>query len=90
MSHKPLESFVDGIGNGIGYGAILLIVSFFRELFGSGTLFGYSVIPQSWYAENGGFYQNNGLFILPPMALVIVGVIIWIQRSRNKELCEKN
>ena len=89
MSHKPLESFVDGIGNGIGYGAILLIVSFFRELFGSGTLFGYSVIPQSWYAENGGFYQNNGLFILPPMALVIVGVIIWIQRSRNKELCEK-
>ena len=68
MSHKPLESFVDGIGNGIGY----------------------SVIPASWYAENGGFYQNNGLFILPPMALVIVGVIIWIQRSRNKELCEKN
>ena len=90
MSHKPLESFVDGIGNGIGYGAILLIVSFFRELFGSGTLLGYSVIPASWYAENGGFYQNNGLFILPPMALIIVGVIIWIQRSHNKELCEKN
>ena len=90
MSHKPLESFVDGIGNGIGYGAILLIVSFFRELFGSGTLLGYSVIPACWYAENGGFYQNNGLFILPPMALIIVGVIIWIQRSHNKELCEKN
>ncbi len=90
MSHRPLESFVDGIGNGIGYGAILLIVSFFRELFGSGTLLGYSVIPAGWYAENGGFYQNNGLFILPPMALIIVGVIIWVQRSRNKELCEKN
>ena len=90
MSHKPLESFIDGVGNGLGYGAILMIVSFFRELFGSGTLFGYSVIPQSWYYDNGGFYQNNGLFILPPMALVIVGVIIWIQRSRNKELCEKN
>ena len=90
MSHKPLESFVDGIGNGLGYGAILMIVSFFRELFGSGTLFGYQVIPVGWYVENGGFYQNNGLFILPPMALVIVGVIIWIQRSRNKDLCEKN
>jgi Na+-transporting NADH:ubiquinone oxidoreductase subunit D len=90
MSHKPLESFVDGIGNGLGYGAILMIVSFFRELFGSGTLFGYQVIPAGWYLENGGFYQNNGLFILPPMALVIVGVIIWIQRSRNKDLCEKN
>ena len=90
MSHKPLESFVDGSGHGIGYGAILLIVSFFRKLFGSGTLLGYSVIPAGWYAENGGFYQNNGLFILPPMALVIVGVIIWIQRSHNKELCEKN
>ncbi len=53
-------------------------------------MLGYSVIPAGWYAENGGFYQNNGLFILPPMALIIVGVIIWVQRSRNKELCEKN
>ncbi len=90
MANKPWESFLDGIGNGLGYGFILIIVSFFRELFGSGTLFGYAVIPENWYVANGGHYLNNGFFILPPMALIIVGIIIWVHRSRNKELCEKN
>ena len=88
MQNKPWESFRDGIGNGLGYGLILFIISFFRELFGSGTLLGYRIIPESWYAANGGFYYNNGLFILPPMALIIVGIIIWVHRSRNKDLCE--
>ena len=60
-----------------------------RELFGSGQLFGYQVIPESWYAANGGFYSNNGLMLLPPMALIIVGCIIWIHRSLNKDLQEK-
>ena len=88
MQNKPWASFLDGIGNGLGYGLILFIIAFFRELFGSGTLLGYQIIPDSWYAANGGFYYNNGLFILPPMALIIVGVIIWVHRSRNKDLCE--
>ncbi len=88
MQNKPWESFLDGIGNGLGYGLILFIISFFRELFGSGTLLGYQIIPESWYAANGGFYYNNGLFILPPMALIIVGIVIWVHRSRNKDLCE--
>lgn len=86
MGNKPWASFLDGIGNGVGYGIILLIVAFFRELLGSGTLWGYQVIPQ-WCYEHG--YVNNGLMILPPMALIIVGIIIWIHRSRNKELQEK-
>ena len=88
MQNKPWASFLDGIGNGLGYGLILFIIAFFRELFGSGTLLGYQIIPESWYAANGGFYYNNGLFILPPMALIIVGIIIWVHRSRNKDLCE--
>ncbi|MBO7200487.1 MAG: NADH:ubiquinone reductase (Na(+)-transporting) subunit D [Bacteroidales bacterium] len=88
MQNKPWESFLDGIGNGLGYGLILIIVAFFRELFGSGTLLGFQIIPESWYAANGGFYYNNGFFILPPMALIIVGIIIWVHRSRNKDLCE--
>ncbi|HIW11416.1 MAG TPA: NADH:ubiquinone reductase (Na(+)-transporting) subunit D [Candidatus Rikenella faecigallinarum] len=86
MGNKPWASFLDGIGNGVGYGIILLIVAFFRELLGSGTIWGYQVIPQ-WCYEHG--YVNNGLMILPPMALIIVGIIIWIHRSRNKELQEK-
>jgi Na+-transporting NADH:ubiquinone oxidoreductase subunit D len=88
MQNKPWPSFLDGVGNGLGYGLILVIVAFFRELFGSGTLLGFQIIPESWYAANSGFYYNNGFFILPPMALIIVGVIIWIHRSRNKDLCE--
>lgn len=87
MANKPWPSFLDGVGNGVGYGLILVLIAFFRELFGSGTLFGYQVIPQGLYEVG---YANNGLFILPPMALILVGVFIWIQRARNKELIEKN
>ena len=89
LGNKPWDSFLDGIGNGLGYGAILLIVAFFRELFGSGTLFNIRVIPESWYIANGGFYSNVGIMLFPPMALVIVGVIIWVHRSFNKDLQEK-
>lgn len=89
LGNKPWDSFLDGVGNGLGYAAILLIVAFFRELFGSGTLFGMQVIPQSWYLANGGFYSNVGLMLFPPMALIIVGCIIWIHRSFNKDLQEK-
>ncbi len=87
MANKPWPSFLDGVGNGVGYGLILVLIAFFRELFGSGTLFGYRVIPDGLYEAG---YSNNGLFILPPMALILVGVFIWIQRARNKELIEKN
>jgi len=86
MANRPLPAFMDGIGNGLGYGLILLIVAFFRELFGSGTLFNYQVIPQSLY--NAG-YVNNGMMILPPMALITVGVIIWVQRHYQGSLVEK-
>ena len=89
LGNKPWDSFLDGIGNGLGYAAILLIVAFFRELFGSGTLFGIRIIPESWYIANGGFYSNVGIMLFPPMALIIVGVIIWVHRSFNKELQEK-
>ena len=89
LGNKPLDSFLDGIGNGLGYAAILLIVAFFRELFGSGTLFGIQIIPQSWYIANGGFYSNVGIMLFPPMALIIVGAIIWVHRSFNKDLQEK-
>jgi len=86
MANKPWDSFWDGIGNGLGYGLILLTISFFRELLGSGSLMGYAVIPKSFY-EMG--YLNNGLMILPPMALIVIGVIVWVQRSLNKNLIEK-
>ena len=89
LGNKPWDSFLDGIGNGLGYAAILLIVAFFRELFGSGTLFGIQVIPESWYIANGGFYSNVGIMLFPPMALIIVGTIIWVHRSFNKDLQEK-
>ena len=89
LGNKPWDSFLDGIGNGLGYAAILLIVAFFRELFGSGTLFGIRIIPESWYIANGGFYSNVGIMLFPPMALIIVGVIIWVDRSFNKDLKEK-
>ncbi len=89
LGNKPWDSFLDGIGNGLGYAAILLIVAFFRELFGSGTLFNIRVIPESWYIANGGFYSNVGIMLFPPMALVIVGAIIWVHRSFNKDLQEK-
>ena len=86
LGHGPWESFLDGVGNGVGYGLILVIVAFFRELFGSGTLFGYPVVPQCLYDWG---YQNNGLMILPPMALITVACIIWVHRLRNKDLKEK-
>ena len=87
MSNKPWPAFLDGIGNGLGYGLILIIVAFLREFLGSGTIFDIQVIPESFY--NFG-YVNNGLMILPPMALITVGVIIWIQRYYSRELIEKN
>ncbi|MCW0481141.1 NADH:ubiquinone reductase (Na(+)-transporting) subunit D [Gaoshiqia sediminis] len=88
LGNKPWPSFLDGLGNGAGYGAILVIVGFFRELLGSGSIFGFKLIPESWYIVNGGFYSNNGMMILPPMALITVGVIIWVQRSKNRKLIE--
>ncbi len=88
LGNKPWPSFLDGIGNGAGYGAILVIVGVFREILGSGSLLGYRIIPESWYLANGGFYSNNGMMILPPMALITVGVIIWVQRSKNRKLIE--
>lgn len=87
LANKPWQSFLDGIGNGLGYSIILIIVAAVRELFGSGTLMGYPVIPQFLYDMG---YENNGLMILPPMALITVACIIWVHRSRNKDLQEKN
>jgi len=87
LANKPWPSFMDALGNAFGYGLILIIVSFFRELFGSGTLMGYQVIPNGFY-EFG--YANNGLMVLPPMALIVVGIIIWVQRSKNSDLIEQN
>ena len=86
MHNKPWPSFLDGIGNGLGYAMVLVIVGFFRELLGSGSLLGHKVIPQ-WLYDAG--YTDNGLMILPPMALIVVACVIWVQRSRDKELQEK-
>lgn len=85
LSNHPWPAFLDGIGNGLGYGIILIIVSFFRELFGSGTLFGFQIFPQWWYDAG---YMNNGMMILPPMALIVVACIIWVHRIKNKDLQE--
>ncbi|MFC2322388.1 MAG: NADH:ubiquinone reductase (Na(+)-transporting) subunit D [Tannerella forsythia] len=87
LGNRPWESFLDGVGNGVGYGIILIVVAFFRELFGSGTLLGYQVIPKAFYDLG---YVNNGLMIMPPMALILCALIIWIHRSRNKDLQEEN
>ena len=86
LANRPWESFLDGIGNGLGYGIILVVIAFFRELLGSGTLFGFHVIPEAAYAFG---YVNNGLMIMPPMALIGCAVIIWAHRARNKELQEQ-
>ena len=86
MANRPWPSFLDGVGNGIGYAIILIIVGFFRELLGSGTLLGFQVIPQCFYEAG---YVNNGLMILPPMALIVVACIIWVHRSINKDLQEQ-
>ena len=86
MANGPWKSFLDGIGNSFGYAWILIAVAFFRELLGSGTLFGYPVLEKMGLYEFG--YENNGMMILPPMALITVGIIIWIQRIKNKNLVE--
>jgi Na+-transporting NADH:ubiquinone oxidoreductase subunit D len=86
MANKPWPSFLDGLGNGAGYGIILIIVAFFRELLGSGTIFGYPVLQKLGLYSFG--YNNNGMMILPPMALIVVGLIIWYQRSKDKSLIE--
>lgn len=86
LSNSPWQSFLDGLGNGAGYGLILIIVGFFRELLGSGTVMGYPVIQKLGLYSAG--YENNGMMILPPMALILIGLIIWVQRSRNKSLIE--
>ncbi|WP_047551162.1 NADH:ubiquinone reductase (Na(+)-transporting) subunit D [Psychroserpens sp. Hel_I_66] len=90
LGNGPWRSFLDGIGNALGYGVILIIVGFFRELLGSGTLFGIPVLGDAIektgvYASG---YENNGFMLMPPMALIIVGLLIWVQRSRNKDLIE--
>ena len=86
LGNKPFASLMDGLGNGLGYALVLVVVAFFRELLGSGTLFGFQVIPQAFYDFG---YVNNGLMILPPMALILLGCIIWVQRSIQKDLQEK-
>ena len=92
LANGPWKSFLDGIGNSLGYGVILIIVGFFRELLGSGTLLGFKVLGDP--VEKTGLYatgyENNGFMIIPPAALIVVGVIIWVQRSRNKALIEEN
>lgn len=86
LGNKPIPSLLDGLANGAGYAMILLIVAFFRELLGSGSLFGFRVIPQCFYDAG---YMNNGLLILPPVALILLGCIVWVQRSIQKDLQEK-
>ena len=92
MANKPWPSVMDAIGNGLGYAGLLILVAVFRELFGSGTLYGFPIFGD--YIEGNGLYSlgyvNNNMMILPPMALIIVGVIIWVQRSRNKALIEEH
>ena len=85
LGNKPWPAFLDGLGNAAGYGWILIAVAFIRELFGSGTLLDMQVIPQAFYDAG---YVNNGMMILPPMALVVVGIIIWVHRARRKDLIE--
>lgn len=92
LANGPWKSFLDGIGNSLGYGLILIIVGFFRELLGSGTLFGVPVLGDS-IAKTGLYslgYENNGFMIMPPMALIVVGIIIWVQRAKNTSLIEEN
>jgi len=91
LGNGPWKSFLDGIGNALGYGVILIIVGFFRELLGSGTLFGIPVLGDP-IAKTGLYatgYENNGFMIIPPAALIVVGIIIWVQRSRNRALIEE-
>lgn len=86
MTNKPGLAFLDGLGNGIGYSIILIVVAFFRELFGSGSLLGFQIVPQSWYDAG---YLNNGLMMMPAMAMILVACYIWVHRSVDKDLQEK-
>jgi len=94
MANKPWPSVMDAVGNGLGYAGLLILVAIFRELFGSGTLYGFQIFGNSLPGEETGLYTlgyvNNNMMILPPMALIIVGIIIWVQRSRNKSLIEQH
>lgn len=85
MMNAPWESFLDGVGNGLGYAWVLVAVGFVRELFGNGTLLGFRIIPESLYVENGGFYVNNGMMTMPAMALILCGCLIWAHRAISKE-----
>ena len=85
MTNNVKDSFLDGLGNGFGYAIILVIIAFVRELLGAGTLLGFRVIPESWYVANGGCYENCGMMMMPAMALILVGCVIWAHRSLNKE-----
>lgn len=85
MTNNVKDSLLDGLGNGFGYAIILVIIAFFRELLGAGTLLGFRVIPESWYVVNGGCYENCGMMMMPAMALILVGCIIWAHRGLNKE-----
>jgi Na+-transporting NADH:ubiquinone oxidoreductase subunit D len=85
MTNNVKDSFLDGLGNGFGYAIILVMVAFVRELFGAGTLLGFRVIPEDWYVANDGFYENCGMMVMPAMALILVGGIIWAHRALNKE-----
>ncbi|WP_249978511.1 NADH:ubiquinone reductase (Na(+)-transporting) subunit D [Vreelandella olivaria] len=87
MSNTPGMSFIDGIGNGLGYGAVLMVVGFFRELLGAGSIFGFTILPT---VQNGGWYVPNGLLLLPPSAFFIIGLLIWVLRSFSPEQIEDN
>jgi Na+-transporting NADH:ubiquinone oxidoreductase subunit D len=90
LANKPGPSFWDAVGNGLGYTWVLLVVGFVREVFGSGSVWGFKFIPDSWMIENGGFYEHNGLMLLSPIALFLVATVIWVQRTKNRKLIEAN
>ncbi len=89
MQNAPWPSFLDGIGSGLGYAWILVVVGAVRELFGAGTLLGMRIVPESWYVENGGFYVNNGMMTMPAMAMILVGCIVWAHRAYNDKKAQK-
>lgn len=86
MQNGPWESFLDGVGNGLGYAIILVIVGFVRELLGFGSVFGFQIIPDSWLLENGGLYMHNGMMTMPAMALILLACVIWVHRAYNKDI----
>ena len=81
MMNTPKDSLIDGLGNGIGYGTVIILVAFFREILGSGQIYGYQIVPLSIYVQNGGWYMNNGLMLLAPGAFIVLGLLIWLQRT---------